>query len=70
MVEREREHGERAGLASQLNAASGEVVPGVVVEQVRRDASGEPRPADAPSLAIALVAKRGQRPLSAGALAT
>ena len=58
MVEREREHSEGAALTRNLNASGGEVVPGVVGEQLGRHASGEPRPADAHSLTLALLLKR------------
>ena len=65
-IEREREHPEGAVLARQLNAARGEVVPGVVGEQLRRDASGEPGPADTHVLPLALLAKRGECPFQRG----
>ncbi len=68
-VERERQDGERAGVAGDLDVARGERVPRVVVEQVRRDAPGDPGPAHVllawpPSSRTAASAR-----LSAGALA-
>ena len=60
MDQRDREHPEGAVLARQLDAARGEVVPGVVGEQLCRNASGEPGPADAHILPLALLAKRGE----------
>ena len=66
MVERDRKHPEGAGAAGQLNASGGQVVPTVVVEQLRRDASSEPRPADAHPLALALLPKRRECALQRG----
>ena len=60
MVQREREDGEGASLTRNLNASGGEVMPGVVVEQLGRNASGEPWPADTYCLAFALLAKSGE----------
>ena len=58
MGERDLERDEGASLACQLNASSGQIVPAVVGEQLRRNASGEPRPADADTFPLALLTKR------------
>ncbi len=63
VVERQRKHGERTGLASDLNVSDRECVPGVVVEQVRGDATSEPRPPHVSPGPTALVANGIQCPL-------
>jgi hypothetical protein len=60
MDQGDREHPERAVLARQLNTARREVSPGVVCEQLRRNASCEPGPAVAHLLPLALFAKGGE----------
>ena len=63
VVQRQREHRERAGVACDLHVAGAQLMPCIVVEQVRRDAAGRPRPAHVLPGAPALVADLAEGPL-------
>src|SRR5258707_4664603 len=58
-----REHAECPGFAGDLKLSGGEDVPGLVVEQVRGDTRGEPRPAHVLLVVSVLVQQCGQRTL-------
>ncbi len=62
-VEGEREHCERTGVARDLHVAGGQLMPCIVIEQVRRDATSDPRPAQVLPGTPALVANRAECPL-------
>ena len=63
IVQGQREHRERAGVAGDLHVAGGQRIPGIVIEQLRRDAAGRPRPAHVLPGTPALVTDRSQCPL-------
>jgi hypothetical protein len=61
--ERDREQGERAGLAREPHLSIGQFVPGHVVAQRPRDAARKPEPAQRVLLGHRFVAERTQRAL-------
>ena len=58
---RDAEDGQRAGVARELDLAAGELVPRLVVPQIRRDSAGDAEPSQVILALSALVAKRVQR---------
>jgi hypothetical protein len=62
-IQGQREHRERAGVACDLHVPRAQRMPCIVIEQLRRDAAGRPRPAHVLPKTPAMVADRSQCPL-------
>ena len=59
-VEGEREHSQRTSVPCDLHVAVGQLVPCIVIEQVRRNATSNPGPAHVSPATAALVANRAE----------
>ena len=69
IVESDRQHSERPSVVGQLNAPRSEDVPGLIIEQVGRNATSEPRPTDILVVAGPSSRKAASARFSVGAVA-